>query len=170
MSRYATLDIGGETSPSIPIRIYYAIYQLFLVYQFLIGSPVGDSLQRGMLAPAVKRDKIGLRVQMNYLYYYLFFGAGKQKGFPSQIDVHRCPVYFGYGISGGKALIQFHSERWLKMLKENEDKGCRTVTFETDHFIMNEKPDELNESLKKWLDDTIHLVQRKPLTDLQSGI
>lgn len=162
ISRIATLDIGGEWPDDCVSRMFFLIYQSFLAFLFCMGSPFGDFFLQAMNGQIEHRPKSEIKAQMNYPYYYQYFGAKKQKGSTLVLDAERCPVYFGYGISKGKQFIQFHSDNFVKLLKVNESHGCRAVEFETDHYVMVEEPDQVNESLKKWFKDTDLAVHRKP--------
>lgn len=65
------------------------------------------------------------------------------------LDAANCPEFFGYGAK--KPLI-FHSDQWLSELDKAKD--CKQVGFEGGHWIMTDKPKEINEHVLAWLDDT----------------
>lgn len=67
------------------------------------------------------------------------------------VDGDRCPIYYAYGKRKG---VMFHTDKFLSDLDSYKDKGCRWEEFDCGHWLMFEKPDQLNISLLKWLEDT----------------
>jgi len=75
-----------------------------------------------------------------------------------KFDPDRCPIYYLYG---AKKPFQFHSEKWLKLMKENEHKGCGFVAMKTDHWVQIQAPDKTNELILKWMKDTQEMIDKK---------
>lgn len=57
-----------------------------------------------------------------------------------------CPIFFAYGT---EKPIMFHSDGWIDGL--NKKKNCKIVPIKSGHWVMTDKPKELNDALLDWL-------------------
>jgi len=161
VSRIASLDIGGESDKTFDSLLFALSYQLFFVLLYVIGDPIGTFILRlwnlflpvSMFGPLSHKEVSEITLQMYYPYWWLLVGKPQYfDGLKEKLHVldgDKCPVYFAYGKRKG---CRFHSDKWIQDLNKSE--GCRAEEFDCGHWLMVEKPDQLNRSLQKWLDDT----------------
>ena len=163
VERMVALDIGsGGFEQSIGMYIFVASYQLFNIFCFLLGHPVGDWLLRVGVSQGYKaRPNKELYASMNYMYYYLwkrFLTSGNIDPNKSlrnlfahykSIDVDVCPVYFAYGKDKPG---MFHSEKFIEYISKN--KLCKVEEFECDHWITVNKGKEVLKSINFFLRST----------------
>jgi len=157
------LDIGsGGFEQSIGMYIFVASYQLFNIFCFLLGHPVGDWLLRVGVSQGYKaRPNKELYASMNYMYYYLWkrlLTSGNIDPNKSlrnlfahykSIDVDVSPVYFAYGKDKPG---MFHSEKFIEYISKN--KLSKVEEFECDHWITVNKGKEVLKSIKFFLRST----------------
>jgi hypothetical protein len=59
------------------------------------------------------------------------------------------PHFFGYGANKP---VRFHSDKFAKTLLEKPN--CAVKPYNTGHWVMHEKSQELSEDLVEWLKET----------------
>jgi len=59
------------------------------------------------------------------------------------------PIFFTYGT---EKPVMFHSDEWIENMKKT--KNCKIVPLKAGHWLMTDKPKELNEALLNWLSET----------------
>ena len=167
ISRIATLDVGGSGDKSKTNMLFSLSYQLLFSFLFALGDPLATWFMKlfYIFMPiasmgTVPRKVSELTSSMMYPYYQIFFmhlfnpkdeylKQMKGGGGLHEVDGSKCPVFFAYG--AGKP-IMFHSDKWIESLETQ--KNCKAISMECGHWIMTDKPKELNEELITWLQET----------------
>ena len=119
---------------------------------FLLGGFLGKFLTQSVSKYFKYRPKYLNEIDStrNYPYYYLYrndilslFNKSKALLYRYRPSV---PIVYIYGT---QKPFQFHGDRWLNYLKENE--GCEAYGMETGHWIMNKYASFLNELIRRRL-------------------
>lgn len=163
IKRICSIDIGGRSNKDAVTTIFTLSYQLFFCLLFAVGDPVSTFMLKTLMyfiphkffgAPARPYNEI--TSSMMYPYWQLFFkhlfnssetyfgDLAKGKAPFHKVNGDKCPIFFAYGANKP---IMFHSDKWLKDIKDNSEKGCLAKGYNTMHWVMHEKPDEFNEDL-----------------------
>mmetsp|Transcript_19653 Transcript_19653/g.57145 ORF Transcript_19653/g.57145 Transcript_19653/m.57145 type:complete len:296 (-) Transcript_19653:66-953(-) len=168
--KMVAIDVGAsvdDTQPqgalwSVPYQLAYAIIfsigvrfspnlaqALMLLFDLVTGplSPLLGPLGWTFRLSHMPRPIGEVKWWMAWVYYQMWFEyilAGKEPPkplFPSDI-----PVLYMYG---KKKRASFHTESFLAKIEDTD--GCRYVGMDCNHWIMHEKPDEVNKEMKHFL-------------------
>jgi pimeloyl-ACP methyl ester carboxylesterase len=153
--RVIGVDIGDAGSRrnlaamSLKQKLMVVGYQVWLATAWAIGGSLGDGLARWMAArlraPAPAAE-IGAR--MGYPYAVQWFKV--KGGFPPlRAFDPAVPMLFFYG---ARKPFMFHSQAWLDRLAARPH--SRVVAMPTGHWVMVQRPQEFNDSVRAWLAET----------------
>jgi len=122
------------------------VYQLWLAAAWKIGGRLGDGMARWMARTMrCPTDPRTIGAHMGYPYAMRWLGAGG--GLHGvKVFAPQCPMLFMYG---KRKPVMFHSRRWAERLAAQP--GSRVIEFDTGHWIMVQRPRELNEAVLGWL-------------------
>lgn len=152
VARVAALDVGdgGSTehlaSLGAAAKLGIFAYQNWLSLAWRIGGPVGDAMTRGFArrvrAPA---DAASIGSHMNYPYWIRWGRSGESyaEAVPFEPVV---PTLFAYA---ARKPFMLHSPAWAARIAAAP--GSRVLAMDAGHWLMHERPDELNAALVDWL-------------------
>lgn len=156
VNRVVSMDIGDATSPeflrslSVGQKLMLAFYQLWLAKAWLLGryvnGAVGDAMTR-LMARAMRCPAPPERIRwyMNFPYAMAWLGVGGGMRSAMRFKPH-CPMLYVYG---RRKPFMFHSARWLERL--NTTPGSKAIALSSGHWLMVDRPAELNALLAEWL-------------------
>lgn len=153
VQRMAALDVGGHVRPTgIMEPLMITGYQWALVASWLAGGilpPLGNVMTRGVarVVRVPARQRQTARSRYNYLYFYLWRALllPWHRNKLLRRYTPRCPVLYFYG---KRKPVMFHSDRWLKTVKESG--GDYFGVEGAGHWLMESHPDTVNEKLRGW--------------------
>jgi gamma-glutamylcyclotransferase (GGCT)/AIG2-like uncharacterized protein YtfP len=132
--------------------LYLLAYQMALVVAFLLGGSLGRFITQLVCRVFRYRPKYLKEIDgsRDYPYYYLYRNKiislfNKSKGYLYRYRPS-VPIVYVYA---QKKPFQFHGDKWLNYLRENE--GCETHAMETNHWIMNKYASFLTELIRRRL-------------------
>jgi len=147
---YLTDLIALDVSPWVKPNLFVVIYQLILVFAFLIGGPIGNFIISRVLKYFKYNPPYKNRINSSwgYPYYYTWKSIIKAKGkytvfagyFPS------CPIAYVYGT---QKPAQFHTPAWLKKVSETPNSSVHEL--KCGHWIMKDQPAFVIDLIKKRL-------------------
>ncbi|MGL4368660.1 MAG: alpha/beta fold hydrolase [Spirochaetota bacterium] len=151
VSRVIGLDVGdaGSKNLKLPLKmvLFAAGYQLFLASAWLIGGKIADKMTRKMAHALNKRVDLSLvHNGMNYPYHLRWSHILRGKSQGNESINPECPMLFIYGKNKP---TMFHSKEFVDDI--NSRNGSKAVEFDAGHWIMLDKPAELNAEIKNWL-------------------
>lgn len=117
------MDVPGAVQLKSPKEMFFvAAYQIFLIFAFLIGGPIGKILTQKMATffkhnpPYINQ----VNSSQNYPYYYLWKNKILSALKLTQPYLRRykpsAPVTYLYGANKP---FQFHGDKWLKIVEES---------------------------------------------------
>jgi len=141
-----TLDVSPYIRPTLGM----VAYQLVLFWAFLIGGKIGNLMTQAIVK-YVKYDppyKKSINWSWNYHYYYAFAGRFKAaiKKQKSPMDNYKPSCNIAYIWAKNKP-YHFHTEKWLKLVRENPDNLAQELNC--GHWIQREQPSFLIDLIKK---------------------
>jgi pimeloyl-ACP methyl ester carboxylesterase len=166
IKRLIALDVGGHV-PDSTFLLCLASYQWPLACAFALGAPVGDWMVRAM-AGLLKYSARPLSelYATSGVHYLSFLRAGLHvpralrdvwpmrslaRGFVSYGNYEPAvPTLFVYGTAD--KLLDFHSAEWEARVRRTPH--GEVVAMASSHWLMVDKPDELNRVLLRWLAQT----------------
>lgn len=162
VARVVGTDVGDTNSGAYLAslktneKLMIAGYQLWLTVAWKLGGllpGLADRMTRFMA------HKIGCRTppahmgwQMNYPYAMQWFGLlGGLRGVAqvSKVIGARIPALF---LFGKRKPFMFHSANWLAALGTTP--GCRVQGFDAGHWLMRQKPEQFNATVRAWLEQS----------------
>lgn len=152
VSRVIGMDVGDANSEEhtaslgVAAKLMIFAYQSWLALAWRIGGGIGDRMTRGMAwvlgAPASPK-KIGS--SMNYPYDMMWMHSyGSFEALEPYCP--SVPMLFFYG---SEKPLQFFSRAWADSIERWPD--SRVVRVEAGHWLMKDRPDEVNGVLLGWL-------------------
>ena len=152
VSKIVGVDIGDagtrahRRSLSARAKAMILAYQMWLAIAWRIGGRAGDWMTRWMARTiGCRSDPRLIDSRMDYPYYIAWFGAHG-----SYRDMVRfyppTPMLFVYG---KRKPFLFHTPAWADALAVRP--GCAVRAFDTGHWVMSERPRELNGAVDAWL-------------------
>jgi len=151
VSKIIGMDIGdaGSKNMKLPFKmIMFAIsYQLFLASAWLIGGKTGDKMTKWLSKKFKIRADINLiHSGMNYPYFFKWKSTFLRKPTGAVPFEPECPMLFMFGKNKP---TMFHSQNFVDAI--NGRKGSNAIGFEAGHWLMLDKPAEVNKEISKWL-------------------
>lgn len=153
VERMVALDVGGHIGrPPAKAAAMLAAYQWALIAAWIVGGvvpPLGNALSRivGAVVRVPKERRRAIRSRFNYSYFYLWRAMLLPWKRASLLGRYRpqCPLLYLYG---RRKPLMFHSPKWLRIVEES---GGRWEELDAGHWLMESRPDEVNERIRDWL-------------------
>lgn len=153
VERLITLDVGARIqADSVKESVVYLSYQGWLISAWLaekvwpnLAHKMSEALAKIGKAPSPEKTS----AKMNYPYFYfwrnLLWGSSAQTLLQGY-EPH-CPTLF---IFGAEKPVMFHSNEWVRYLRERKD--CKVVEVpDAGHWIMRDKPQLVTRLIQDWI-------------------
>ena len=153
VGRVVALDVGDGGSPEhlaslgAVAKLGLVAYQNWLSLAWRVGGRLGDAMTRAF-ARAVRApgDPATIGSRMNYPYW-IRWGRGGESYAEVRPFEPSVPTLF---VHGTEKPFPLHSREWARRV--DAAPGSRAVAMAAGHWMMRERPDELNALLLDWLD------------------
>lgn len=152
IDRVIGIDIGDAGSPAhvrsltARAKAMMASYQLWLAAAWRVGGFIGDAMTRAM-ARAIKAPAMPDQIHAGMNYPYDIRWTGSHGSYRERRAVElACPLLFIYG---RRKPFMFHSPAWEAGV--GAQPGCKVITLDTGHWVMREKPAEVNDAILRWI-------------------
>jgi cis-3-alkyl-4-acyloxetan-2-one decarboxylase len=155
VQRVVGVDIGDAGSRQhlaalgARAKLGAVFYQWWLALAWKLGGGLGNRMARWMAkslrAPAPLAE---IHSGMGYPYAMQWFGVAGGFGKPRAFVPDK-PMLFIYG---ERKPFNFHSQAWVDRLKAKP--GSRGVGMPTGHWVMTQKPEAFNTTVREWLEGT----------------
>lgn len=148
VNRVIGIDVGDSTTlarvmgPIGGLMVF--AYQSWLAVAWAIGGGIGDWMTRIMAKGLGCQTDMKLVGSRMCYPYYLFW----TRGYSGKVRAFRphCPMFYIYA---KRKPVMFHDPKWVAGIAAAP--GGRIESFDTGHWVMQNRPAELNRSIGDWL-------------------
>jgi len=152
VERMIGLDVGDANSQELrdslsPVaKLMVFTYQIILAISFVCPRSVGNAIAR-FVARGLKAKNSPENVHAGMSMPYAMRWFGVNGGMSDLLPMEPAfPFYYAYAT---QKPLMFHSPEWLHRLEKNPDN--KVQPFDCGHWIMIDKAQELNASVREWL-------------------